>query len=433
METEAHEDIPLLAKRGRRWPILLSVVLLLVLIGATVLVFIGQSDQSTSRSANAVRDLPTDIHWQRAFQSGFLPTLVAAPSDPTILYLCNDQNMSSGSGFVLARSTDAGIHWLVLTTHFSGNAGCQVTVNPTNASDLYVTLSQANYENNNMKVNYTLKHSSDGGQTWATIAPVLMLSATQHVAWNGLGVGFVGRRLFATQILNGASHLISSPDGGQTWTVVDGQLLTSHQELLSAAVDPSVSGTIYEIVGPIIRGWFSYAPSSTPVPTPTPLSVTQLSGQLYKTTNGGITWQKLLSSVPYEEKIQLATANPHLLYLGGFSHKGKNTFQVQVSRNSGATWQTVSLPVHAPLLSDWFVDATGVLYNTAKYIGSPRSGNQWLALGSIPRYNPSTDQWSTLNIPTDATWLLTITPAGSNRGDILWMTNLDGELYRGTA
>ena len=56
---------------------------------------------------------------------------------------------------------------------------------------------------------------------------------------------------------------------------------------------------------------------------------------------------------------------------------------MQVSRDSGATWQAVSLPAHTPLLSDWFVDATGLLYDTAKYIGSPCSGNQWLAPGSI--------------------------------------------------
>ena len=444
METEANENISPPAIRGRgRYILLVSTLTLLVLIGATVLFLARQSDSNSVGLAQPVGNLPTTIHWQSVLQNNPLPRLVAAPGNPSTLYICGYQPSSttdttdSAAGLALMRSTDAGVHWHVRTTAFPGDTSCTIAVNTANANDLYTVSININPEDLT-KITSVLSRSSNGGQTWTNIAATLILPSKERVAWAGSGLMFVGRRLFAKQNLHGAYHLISSDDGGQIWNVVDAQLFEPHQELLSYAVDPFQASTIYELVGPIVHFEFRVVSgSSTPQPMPTPAPLPP--GQLYKTTDGGSTWQELLASVPYGSKIRLANSNSHLLYLGGFiEFNDSHAFQMQTSRDGGATWQTITPPANTPLLNNWFVDATGLLYDTVKNIVSARTGKQALTpvagLSSIRRYNPSTNQWSILNIPTGVDSLLAITPDISHNGDIIWMANIDGTLfYRGTA
>jgi hypothetical protein len=422
-------------------------VILLALIGATAFFLVHQFSQNVPGSSNTTR---ITIHWQRIAYNNASSTVFAAPGNPAMLYMCgypsssatDTTDSSSESSSDLMRSTDAGVHWRVITTAFPGDIPCIIAINPANADDLYTVgisfSSSSNFQN--LKASSLLSHSSNGGEIWTKVAATLLLSSGQRVAWAGDGLAFIGHRLFAKQELHGAYHLISSSDGGRTWTVVDAQLFEPHQELHSYTVDPSMPNTIYELVGPITGGWFSYAPVGTPVPTPTPthLSADELFANLYKTADGGATWQKLPVSVPYGTNIQLVRSNPRLLYVSGrilIDHH--YIAQVQSSRDGGATWQTIVPPTHTWLSNSWFVDTNDLFYDLIENTTSPKTGNQALTSGtglvSIQRYNPSTGQWSTLNIPAGADSLLAITPDTSHNGDILWMANLDGTLfYRGT-
>src|SRR6185312_9152399 len=255
MGTEAHGDMPVVPSRSRDLRVLLSASLLLLLIGAAefTFAFVRQLNQNVFYLANHVPDLSTTIHWQEVLQYQPFPTLVAAPGNPATLYLCNNLNLSSGVGFTFARSTDAGVHWETLTSGLAGNGTCEIAVDPLDASNLYIALSNTDYENNHANTIFTLKHSRDGGQTWTDIAATLALSGVQHVAWAGFDLVFVGQRLFARQEQNNVFHLITSSDGGQAWTIIDGRLLNPHRELQSYAVDPSTPNTIYALIGLIVR------------------------------------------------------------------------------------------------------------------------------------------------------------------------------------
>ena len=112
--------------------------------------------------------------------------------------------------------------------------------------------------------------------------------------------------------------------------------------MLARASRPLVSFSAYELVGIAVSGRFYYVLSgSTPPPAPSPVPVAQLVRHLYKTIDGGATWQEILSSVPYGSSLQLASAHPNLLYVGGLTGMGNTTspltFHMQYSADGGVT------------------------------------------------------------------------------------------------
>lgn len=445
MQAEAQGDMPTPSvpnrkQRGGRQGLTLLLIFLL-LIGAVALLFRHQADSTT-------RHLPTTIHWQQVLQQYFVESLVAAPGDSATLYTCalpsppelnlnalpsltalSQDQLSSG---VLLRSSDAGMHWQMLKASLGDTLDCSITVNPARASDLYVAgTSLASPDS------AVLQHSSDGGHTWTIIQATLAASNGHRVAWAGSRLSFIGSRLFAIQRLQNIYHLISSTDGGRNWTAIDMKLLKPHQELRSYVVDPTAPNTIYGLAGAITRERVLYVPSgATPPPVPSPIPADQLVSRLYKSTDGGASWHELLSSVPADSSIQIASTSHNLIYVGGLtgsiSTSSQGAFHMQSSSDGGATWQPIAAPANMPLLNNWFVDASGLLYDTTSHVGTPRSGNQFSPVGSIQRYDPSDNQWSTLAIPSAAGFLIAVTPAVSNGGDVLWSINLGTALYRGT-
>lgn len=419
MQAEAQGEIPtpsVSPRRRRGFTMILLIFLLL--LGSVALIFRQQATSTT-------HSLPTTIHWQEVWHQYFATLLVAAPSDPTMLYAC---------AFLpsFLRSTDAGAHWQQLQAARGNSGNCSITVNPSQAKDLYAS-SLASLDS------ALLEHSSDGGQTWTTIRATLTMPDGQHVPWAGGRLSFIGNHLFAIQDVQNTWHVISSTDGGHTWTVIDAEIIGPHQGIHSYAVDPTNSNIIYELVGAIVIGHFSYAPSgATPTPVPSPIPPDQLILHLYKTTDGGRSWRTLLSSVPSGSSLQLASANHDLLYIGGLTGSSgpssSHIFHLQWSTNGGQSWQPIAVPVNVPLSNNWFVGASGLLYDTTSSPDSSHSSNTKTLAGSIQRYNPSTHQWSTLAQPSSASagGLLTVTSAAPHGGDVLWFTNLDNALYRGT-
>lgn len=298
MQAEAQGEMPTPSvphrkRRGRRQGVTILLIFLL-LLGGVALLFRQQATSTT-------RPLPTTIHWQEVLHQYFVTSLVTAPSDSTMLYACVLPS-------ALLRSTDSGVHWRQLQVSFGNALACSIAVNPSQAEDLYAS-SLASLDS------ALLKHCSDGGQTWTTIRATLIMPDNQHVPWAGGGLSFVGAHLFAVQDVQNTFHMISSADGGHTWTVIDAKITETHQGVHSYVVDPTNLNIIYELVGAIVVGHFSYVPSgATPTPVPSPLPADQLVSHLYKTTDGGRSWRELLSSVPYGSSLRCASANPNLLY-----------------------------------------------------------------------------------------------------------------------
>jgi hypothetical protein len=255
-------------------------------------------------------------------------------------------------------------------------------------------------------------------------------------------------------------RLVTSVDGGQTWTVVDTKLVSTNMGVRDYAVDPSNTTTIYELLGP------AFGPIQPA--TGAPKSITgslpnSMDGALYKSTDGGATWKLLLDNLPFGSQLQLAQNTPNVLYVGGVrsplpyaaqqNHPGvepafplqTGAFHLHMSNDGGATWHDVpNLPQTFYALS-WFAGADGKVYtystNNLPGGSSSNPGGQATAIvatavpavpaiavpGSgnptptIERFDPNSNAWSTLTKPPVSGLLLAVTPTSTNSGAALWL------------
>ena len=112
------------------------------------------------------------------------------------------------------------------------------------------------------------------------------------------------------------------------------------------------------------------------VPTYDPLPIIGINQELFKTTDGGATWQSVLKNIPYASQVQLATGNPQVIYVGGTmgplplvpgvprqSYPFEiGSFHLQMSTNGGSTWQNVAIPSDMQSIQNWFVSSVGQVY-----------------------------------------------------------------------
>ncbi len=470
-------------RRSRRIPwitglSMLIIITLLLGIGATVLAYTHTADNSQTVTNT----------WQRVLKGYTLMSLTAAPSNPAVLYACGVPSQSATIvpyrpsqpmvSYTLLRSADSGTTWQEVT-HLM--ADCQLAINPVQSNDLYV-VGLAGHLASNGGVPNVLKHSTDGGRSWTDIAPVVSTGNIQlSVVWHVQQLTMVGNQLFGIQLLPTAmlqpivkpspasvltrldlARLVQSSDGGHTWTIVDGNLSETAQGTNSYTVSPSNPQTIYELAGPQL---FPY--------TITPKNITTYSRNLtlYKTANGGSTWTKLREDIQYGSKIQIASKQPSLVFLGGstgvLTPNGADVtpllgrFSLAVSKDGGTTWQTIKQPTQGLLVQNWFVDATGQLYiatgavvagqptgtiGTAVPVGTKHikpvgviiSGSSGVQVGSvtaIQRYDVASNTWTTVTKTPSSGTLLAVTDSLTQHTTTLWfLSDANGEqvLYRKT-
>ena len=433
-------------RRGTRLTAIGAIVVVALIVGASAMVF-AQLRQQQVQQKSAASPLPPTGSWVPVLQGYTISSLFAAHTDANILYACATpaQNNTGTSGqpangtpsnsvnYTVLRSTDFGSHWQDVGGKASLDASCQLAINPGNSNDVFA----AGLSSNNGQTTAFLRHSSDGGQTWTSITPTLKVGDAQlGTLWNVQSLSFAGNALFGTQwftpaampnshpgvlpkYFNRLSRLVTSSDGGQTWTIVDGQFATTGQGVSSYAVDPAHSQTIYDLVS---TPWWPIQPIETePYDI---LPAYGVNGNLYKTTDGGANWQLLLKNLPFGTQVHLANGQPQTLYVGGrrgpLPYIGRSmpgnsnsvayatgNFSLQRSSDGGSTWRTVAdVPqAQASLVQSWFVDANGQVVIQANNV--------------ILRYDSASNSWSTVTkTPTDGS-LLAVTP-GDSKSDVLW-------------
>ncbi|GAC1360818.1 MAG: hypothetical protein NVSMB38_44720 [Ktedonobacteraceae bacterium] len=463
----------------------LVVVALLVGLSATAFAYWRVSHNKTAA--------PQVGTWVRVLDGYNIVSITAAPSNAAVLYACGIHSQPSTSvpyrpnmptvSYTLLHSTDSGTHWQEVTNL---NADCQLAINPANSNDIYA-VAMAGHVTSNGQVTNVLKHSTDGGRSWTDIAPTLNVGNAQlSIAWHVQQLSMVGNHLFGIQWLAPAtlppiekpssvtlparlyiSRLIESSDAGHTWTIVDGNLGTTGQGTRDYTVSPSDPQTIYELVG---AQWKLYTVPSTPTDIPTYSN----NLTLYKTTDGGRTWTKLLYDLHYGSKMQLASSNPSLVYVGGtigvMPLIGNDTgvdksapipFLLHVSTDGGATWHNIAAPTGITLVQNWFVSADGQVYAAT---GSAPSGQPTATTGTIvpsgtsqikpvgysvvssqvvvasgvtaiQRYDATSGTWSTITRTPSNGALIAVTTSTMQHKDALWFLSDANEqqvLYRET-
>lgn len=182
-----------------------------------------------------------------------------------------------------------------------GGDGCWTAINTVNDSIMY-----GEYQNNN------IRKSTDRGVTF--------FPATTGLT--GPGAAFVAPYVLAPSspsiLYSGRAHIYKTTDGAANWFVTNAGAMLDGNSTLSMAVSYTSPDTAYAATAPTITR-----------------------ANVFRTTNGGITWTNITGTLPnrYPMDIAVDPTNSRVVYVafGGFG-----TGHIFKSTNAGGNWTDIT-------------------------------------------------------------------------------------------
>jgi photosystem II stability/assembly factor-like uncharacterized protein len=283
--------------------------------------------------------------------TGRLSAVIAHPTNPDLYYV-------AGADGGVWKTIDAGASWMPLTDQMPTTAIGALAFEPGNPSVIYAGTGEANFANHS-RYGLGLMKSADAGATWQLLATstfagrcfskIVIASDQPQRLYAGItrAGGFPEMAAAKNHPQRvGPEGVFVSPDGGVSWTH-----LTAGLPALSAtdlAIHPSNSQIVYAGIGRIFG---------------------DPANGLYKTVNGGATWNKLsgagIPTVPVGRvSLAIAPSNPSRLYavfVNPASSTGGNasTFAAARSNDAGATWQAINMG-NFQASYGWYLSVVGV-------------------------------------------------------------------------
>jgi len=244
----------------------------------------------------------------------------------------------------------------------------QVAVQPDNPEVIYAAVKYEDYWGDSGD---DLYKSADGGQTWQPVnqgLPGLNLVPHHHaigaiaIAPSNPNIVYIGTTDFSphSSLLPSAKGIYKSTNGGLAWTPVGGPrtgwwIFKSYNPISSLVVNPTNPDIVY--VGTIGAG-------------------------IWKTTNGGTSWEKIWDAAVNTEALLevnvlvISPVAPNTIYAAAFNYvplEANGWSQLLIhnrlikSGNGGATWTTLrELPPVASKIDD--IDVSAENANTVYYI-----------------------------------------------------------------
>ncbi|MBC3757425.1 glycosyl hydrolase [Hyunsoonleella sp. SJ7] len=256
-----------------------------------------------------------------AFMSGRIADIAIHPENQNIWYI------AVGSGGVW-KTENAGTTWTPLTDKEAFySTGC-ITLDPNNPNTIWVGTGE-NVGGRHVGIGHGIYASYDGGQTWQNKG----LKKSEHISKiivnpknsNEIWVAAQGP-LWSS---GGERGLYKTNDGGDTW-----KLVLSDNEWTGATdivIDPRDEKTLYAATWQRHRNVASYMGGGP-------------GSGIYKSTDGGETWDKLKTGLPKIDmgKIGLAISpiNPDVVYATIELHR--RTGGIFRSKNGGMSWTKMS-------------------------------------------------------------------------------------------
>lgn len=406
--------------RGSSKGFLGALLLVVLLGGVTTAVF----TQLAGHRGSSLQSTPTNT-WVKVLSGYTISTVENSPSQPDVLYTCATKGENSGGSigivpggtytnpsFTILRTADGGENWSNVGAKLGLAGSCQLAINPAQPDEVYVVSEPKTVPGDAPDQPSFLMHTTNGGQTWSRIDPAVRPQAGQALLpWSIQDLRIVDGRLFGLvearqAVLPPASgkpvpeptaawsleRLAMSQDGGRTWDLLDSQFQPARLETRSYAVDPSNPNAIYVLVGQPVGPVMYTNSHSSPLPAYPP-QPTGVSGDLYKTTDGGGTWTRILANLPYGMNVQMGGSGSPLIYVGGSPSpipllastvvsgvppqasqapqassaasgplSTANGFELRVSRDGGATWQQVPHLPAQTYIDRWLVAPDGSVY-----------------------------------------------------------------------
>lgn len=227
------------------------------------------------------------------------------------------------------RSYDAGNQWTPVFDDFSYLSIGAITVDPSNTQTVFVGTGDRNFGGSSYNGN-GLYRSNDLGDTWTNIglnqvgiitSVIVHSQNSDHILVGALGSGFEK---------SNERGVFRSTDGGTTWT--NTLFVSDSSGVCEMVEDPTNSDIVYACffnrVNLLDRS-ISKGPDS----------------KIYKSTDGGATWNQLTNGLPSTELSRVGVAvsesNPNKLY-AVYVGTGYNVEEIYVSNDAGATWNGIN-------------------------------------------------------------------------------------------
>lgn len=268
---------------------------------------------------------------------GRVDDFAVVDANPDIMYV----GTASGGAW---KTIDGGMTWKPVFEHEGPMSIGAVTVSQKDPSTVWIGTGEANNRQSSSWGAGVFK-STDGGATWTDVG----LAATQHVGriaidprdTNIVYVAALGH-LFGA---NDDRGLYKTTDGGKTWNRV--LFINNDTGVVDVKLDPQSPDTLYAAAYERRRTAFGFnggGPSSA----------------LYKSTDGGATWKKLVNGLPYADggdtgRIGIAVyrRDPRIVYAEVQHAKGG----LYRSDDSGETWRKMSdIDPNAAYFSNFYID-----------------------------------------------------------------------------
>src|SRR5579864_3335370 len=385
--------------------------------------------------------------------SGRVTAMVVDPTNASIVY-------AGGADGGVWKTTNGGTDWTPLTDTQASLAIGAIAIDPSNHNIIYVGTGE---DNNNLD-GYTgagILKSTDGGTTWSHIPGPFVGPFRATTGGGSIGSLAVhptnGQIVLAGVSLPGADGIYRSTDGGSTWTQVLG---ASGESGTGVVFDPTNGNNVFAAIGnafgnasngiykstdggvtwtgpaqtnpPPGRVTIAIAPSSpTTLYTAfaTALNGTASAGSLlglFKTTDGGATFNKLTSTPDfcgsdgtanqcwYDMALAVAPNNANVVYAAGkYTYATQAQTSVIRSTDGGTTWSLLGagangVTVHTDVHTVAFSADSGTVY-----IGS--DGGVW----STTNVTASAVNWTSQNATLAITQFyngISIDPTNVNRG-----------------
>jgi photosystem II stability/assembly factor-like uncharacterized protein len=255
-----------------------------------------------------------------ALTSGRVADIAVNPAKPSEYYVA----VASGGVW---KTSNAGNTWQhVLANEGSYSMGC-VVLDPNNTNVVWA----GSGENNNQRsVAYGdgVYKSEDGGKSWKNVG----LKNSEHIGMIAINPKNSNEVFVAAYgpvwSSGGERGIYKTTDGGKTWNRV--LFISEHTGFSDVYLDPRDPAVVYASAHQRQRKVYTYiggGPESA----------------LYKSTDGGITWNKIMKGLPSGELGRIGMAispvNPDLLYCIVEAREGGGVYK---STDRGASWNKQS-------------------------------------------------------------------------------------------
>jgi len=299
--------------------------------------------------------------------SGRTRSVVIDPTNTNVMYC------GSVSGGVW-KTTNGGGSWFPVTDFASNLAINTLVMDPANSNILYAGTGEGCFPIDALRGIGVLK-TTDGGSTWTTLTNFSTPNPDYGYYYiNKLVISSANSSILYAGMIGG---IWKSTDAGLSWAKLN--ISTTYISCMDLVANPSNASILYAAFG-------LHNPDG-----------------VYKTTNGGTTWNKLTNGFPpvsqnyHRISLAVAASNTNVIY-ACLADSNDYTHSIQKSTNGGALWSAVATPFdNDPLVNGthlggqgWYDNVIAVDPTNANFVYTGGI-NLFKSLNGGTNWNPISD------------------------------------------